>query len=100
MKHERVKLVDENGLRIDGRKPDQLRPVKMEIGVLKNADGSAYVEQGNTRVLAAVYGPREVHPKHLTLPDRAILRTRYHICLLYTSPSPRDLSTSRMPSSA
>ena len=25
---------------------------------------------------------------------------RYEICLLYTSPSPRDLSTSRMPSSA
>ena len=27
---------------------------------------------------------------------------RYHdqVCLLYTSPSPRDLSTSRMPSSA
>ena len=24
----------------------------------------------------------------------------YHSCLLYTSPSPRDLSTSRMPSSA
>ena len=24
----------------------------------------------------------------------------YHHCLLYTSPSPRDLSTSRMPSSA
>ena len=26
--------------------------------------------------------------------------TRYQDCLLYTSPSPRDLSTSRMPSSA
>ena len=26
--------------------------------------------------------------------------TGEHICLLYTSPSPRDLSTSRMPSSA
>ena len=25
---------------------------------------------------------------------------RFYICLLYTSPSPRDLSTSRMPSSA
>ena len=25
---------------------------------------------------------------------------RYYSCLLYTSPSPRDLSTSRMPSSA
>ena len=28
------------------------------------------------------------------------LEARYKICLLYTSPSPRDLSTSRMPSSA
>ena len=28
------------------------------------------------------------------------LQTAYHSCLLYTSPSPRDLSTSRMPSSA
>ena len=26
--------------------------------------------------------------------------TKFNICLLYTSPSPRDLSTSRMPSSA
>ena len=29
-----------------------------------------------------------------------VLMTHHHICLLYTSPSPRDLSTSRMPSSA
>ena len=27
-------------------------------------------------------------------------RNQFSICLLYTSPSPRDLSTSRMPSSA
>ena len=32
-------------------------------------------------------------------PDLLIIR-RTLICLLYTSPSPRDLSTSRMPSSA
>ena len=31
---------------------------------------------------------------------RFLLEARYRICLLYTSPSPRDLSTSRMPSSA
>ena len=35
--------------------------------------------------------PKEIDPKTITL-DIA--------CLLYTSPSPRDLSTSRMPSSA
>ena len=28
------------------------------------------------------------------------LKTRIHICLLYTSPSPRDATLSRMPSSA
>ena len=32
--------------------------------------------------------------------DEALSSTPYEICLLYTSPSPRDLSTSRMPSSA
>ena len=31
--------------------------------------------------------------------DMVVLNT-CNICLLYTSPSPRDLSTSRMPSSA
>ena len=54
-----LKLINENGLRIDGRRPDQMRPLKIEAGVLKRADGSAYVEWGYNKVLAAVYGPRE-----------------------------------------
>ena len=33
-------------------------------------------------------------------PEAYIPSTDTYICLLYTSPSPRDLSTSRMPSSA
>ena len=32
--------------------------------------------------------------------DNLVVVTRIEDCLLYTSPSPRDLSTSRMPSSA
>ncbi len=102
MKSESIKLIDEKGLRIDGRKPDELRPVIMEVGVLKNADGSAYVQQGNTKVIAAVYGPREIHPKHLTLPDRAILRTRYHMVPYSTderkSPAPtrREIELSKV----
>ena len=32
--------------------------------------------------------------------NKARIISNYEICLLYTSPSPRDLSTSRMPSSA
>jgi len=73
------KLIDENDVRLDGRKLNELRPVKIEVGVLGNADGSAYIEQGKNKILAAVYGPKEVHPRHLALPDRALLRCRYHM---------------------
>ncbi|WP_297437417.1 exosome complex exonuclease Rrp41 [Thermococcus sp.] len=76
---EGLKLIDENGRRVDGRKKYELRPIKMEVNVLKNADGSAYVEWGKNKVLAAVYGPREIHPKHLQRPDKAILRVRYNM---------------------
>ncbi len=72
-------LIKEDGTRIDGRRPDEMRPISMEVGVLKKANGSAYVEWGGNRVLAAVYGPREVHPRHLALPDRALLRCRYNM---------------------
>ncbi|HLE74976.1 MAG TPA: exosome complex exonuclease Rrp41 [Candidatus Bathyarchaeia archaeon] len=73
------KLIDKKGYRLDGRKIDELRPVKIEVGVLSNADGSAYIEQGKNKILAAVFGPREMHPKHLSLPDRMVLRCRYHM---------------------
>jgi exosome complex component RRP41 len=73
------KLIDKKGCRLDGRKFDELRSIKLEVGVLSNADGSAYIEQGKNKILAAAYGPREVHPKHLTLNDRMLLRCRYHM---------------------
>ncbi|KAE8782643.1 Enolase 2 [Hordeum vulgare] len=38
-----------------------MRQLKGEVGVISRADGSALFEMGNTRVIAAVYGPREVH---------------------------------------
>ena len=73
------KLIDKKGIRTDGRKADELRPVKLQVGVLSNADGSAYIEHGKNKILAAAYGPREMHPKHLAQPDRMVLRCRYHM---------------------
>lgn len=73
------KLIDENGLRADGRCPDELRKIRMEVGVLEKTDGSAYIEVGGTKIYAGVIGPREVHPKHLELPDRGIINCRYHM---------------------
>ena len=72
-------LVDDNGIRIDGRTADQHRPIKIEAGVLSNADGSAYVEIGKNKVLAAVYGPRECHPRHLQNPSKAIIQCKYNM---------------------
>ncbi len=77
--HTDMVLVDENGMRIDGRTAEQHRPIKIEAGVLNNADGSAYVEIGKNKVLAAVYGPRECHPRHLQNPEKAIVQVKYNM---------------------
>jgi len=74
---EKPKLILENGRRLDGRLPSELRPLSIKAGVLKNANGSAYLEWGNNKVLAAVYGPKEVFPKHLADPEKAIVKCRY-----------------------
>jgi len=68
-----------DGLRLDGRGADQIRPIKIEVGVLSRADGSCYIEMGGNKVIAAVYGPREVHPRHLQEVTRAIVRYRYNM---------------------
>ena len=68
-----------DGLRLDGRRADELRPVKIEVGILARADGSCYIEMGGNKVIAAVYGPREVHPRHLQEVTRAIVRYRYNM---------------------
>ncbi|XP_020588823.1 exosome complex component RRP41 homolog isoform X2 [Phalaenopsis equestris] len=48
------------GFRLDGRRPNEMRQIRGEVGVVARADGSAVFEMGNTKVIAAVYGPREV----------------------------------------
>ncbi len=79
MKDKTKKLLNKKGLRLDGRKLDELRSVKIQVGILPNADGSAYIEHGKNKILAGVFGPREMHPKHLQRADRMVLRCRYHM---------------------
>ncbi|MCS7098064.1 MAG: exosome complex exonuclease Rrp41 [Candidatus Methanomethyliaceae archaeon] len=96
------KLISEDGLRIDGRRLDEIRPIRFKIGVLKNADGSAYVEWGKTKILVGVYGPREAHPKHLAVPDRCIVQARYHMAPFSVeerkspAPSRREIELSKV----
>ncbi len=76
---ETPKLIDSKGKRLDGRKASEMRPLSIEAGVLNRADGSAYLEWGNNKVMAAVYGPRECHPRHMSDPARALVRVTYNM---------------------
>jgi len=102
MSQKSEKLINKEGLRTDGRKFNELRPIRIEIGTLERADGSAYIEWGKNKILAAVYGPREVHPRHLALPDRALFRCRYHMAPFSTeerknpAPSRREIELSKV----
>jgi exosome complex component RRP41 len=98
----KTKLIDSSGKRMDGRKWDELRPISIQVGLMKNADGSAYIEWGKNKIMAAVYGPKEVHPKHQVLPDRALLRCRYHMAPFSVderknpAPSRREIEISKV----
>lgn len=65
--------------RNDGRKNDEIRPLEMKVGVVKSADGSAFVQTGKTQVIATVHGPRDIYPRFLENPERAILRCKYNM---------------------
>ncbi|RLG35599.1 exosome complex exonuclease Rrp41 [Methanosarcinales archaeon] len=78
MKEEGIELI-KDGKRLDGRGFDELRPIKIEVGVLKRADGSCYFELGDNKVIAAVYGPREMHPRHAQDAKMAVLKYRYNM---------------------
>jgi exosome complex component RRP41 len=95
-------LIDERGKRTDGRTADELREIKIKVGVVKNADGSAFIEFGKNKIVVGVYGPREVHPKHMAQTDRCILRCRYHMSPFSTdtrknpAPSRREVEISKV----
>lgn len=73
------KLITDDGLRLDGRRADEIRPMKIEVGVLSRADGSCYLEWGKNKILVGVFGPREAHPRRSQRADNAVIRYRYNM---------------------
>ena len=47
-------------LRLDGRRWNELRRINAQISTQAAADGSSYLEMGNTKVICTVSGPAEV----------------------------------------
>ncbi|MEL9991782.1 MAG: exosome complex protein Rrp42 [Thermoproteus sp.] len=54
LRRSQIRRLVASGVRIDGRKPDQLRDISIKTNVVNTADGSAEVLLGKTRVVAGV----------------------------------------------
>jgi len=72
-----MEYVSMEGLRVDGRRATELRALSADLGVLNGADGSATFSMGQTKVMAAVFGPKEVEQRSLMNPEKAIVRCEY-----------------------
>lgn len=78
-------LIDKKGNRTNGRRDDEIRPLTITAGVLHRADGSAYLEWGNNKVLAGVHGPREYQPRRFQQSDKCVVRTKYNMAAFSVS---------------
>lgn len=45
-----MEFISPEGLRMDGRRPKELRRLSCQLSVLASADGSAVFQMGNTKV--------------------------------------------------
>ncbi|XP_076373556.1 exosome complex component Ski6 [Tachypleus tridentatus] len=80
-----LELLSDQGFRLDGRRPHELRKIECRMGVFAQADGSAYIQQGNTKVLAAVYGPHEIRgSKSKGLHDKVLINCQYSMATFST----------------
>lgn len=88
--------------RPSGRALNEMRAMTAKVGVVPNADGSAMFAFGNTIAIAAVYGPRQLHPQHKQDPATGILRCNYDLLSFSVSdrkkpgPSRRSQEISKM----
>src|SRR3989344_7699686 len=88
--------------RPNSRGNEELRDIKIKVGVLSRADGSCYLEWGQNKVIAAVYGPRECLPKHFANPYKAVVRYYYRMATFSVSerknpkPGRRDIEISKV----
>ena len=62
-----MEFISPEGLRQDGRRAQELRQLKCEIGVLAKADGSASFEMGNTKVRLLADSLSDSQPTHAAL---------------------------------
>jgi len=79
-------------MRIDNRRPDQMRPVRITTHYLMTAEGSALIEVGNTRVLCAA-SVEETVPQFLRGSGRGWVTAEYSMLPRATATrTPREVT--------
>ena len=63
--------------RSDGRKMDEMRKIDIKVGIIPNADGSAFFSFGDTVAIVSVYGPKPLYPQHSQDPSKGLIRCNY-----------------------
>lgn len=75
------------------RRPKELRQLKAQLDVLSTANGSALFEMGNTKVLAAVFGPKPTELRSQEDEKRAIIRCEYAMAAFSTGTGVHNVGT-------
>lgn len=77
-------MILNRGVRSDGRKPDEIRPITCELGVLPRTHGSAIFTRGQTQALAtATLGT----PRDMQIMDEIVSDYKKRFMLHYNFPS-------------
>lgn len=80
-----MELYSPEGLRVDGRRWNELRRFECKINTHPNSsDGSAYIEQGNTKVMCVVQGPMEPPLRSQSDPNKAVIEINLSIATFAT----------------
>jgi len=80
-----MSVLDEFGFRKDARRPKQIRNIVYQMQVCPDADGSAYFQQGETKVICAVYGPRECEQRSRISDDGCCINCQFSQTTFATS---------------
>ena len=90
----------QEGIDVDERTHSGLHAAFRSVFPIASYSGNAALEYVDYRLGKPVFDVKECQSRSVTYAAPLRVKVRLIICLLYTSPSPRDQRGSRMPSSA
>ncbi len=94
----RQEWISPEGYRLDGRRAEEVRRLNANIGVLPGVDGSAFLELGNTKILATVHGPSEPKLRSNIYFDRVFINCEYSVATFSTTERRRQSKGDRQTS--